>query len=197
MFDSKTWYPRLADVPGVEFAGSPGVKREGLRNASVRPSKTQWGLSWEYRGMSTSASPSKEHIQDQLPDLPTPTLARKVWEALELPGTLADWHFLLMNASGTLWSRRRNEPGALLLCETFGSLDVQLAAAHPNEFLVDRSEPARGYLSVPTFDVLINLYRAADALPRALEVATVASTFGGDKHPKAAAELAALIRAGL
>lgn len=44
MFDEDRWYPRMADIPGIEFGGSPGVDRRKLRGADVRATKGSYGL---------------------------------------------------------------------------------------------------------------------------------------------------------
>jgi hypothetical protein len=193
VFDDTTWYPRLADVPDISFAGSPSVDRRRLSRAVMRPSVSEWGLTWEDSSQMSSASPASEHIEEQLDSLPTDELVLKTWETLELPGVLSDWHFVLQNAAQTLWRRRKTEPSALAACEEFARIDVELAAAYPRQFMIDAADPTRGYLSILTFDVLIKLYRAIDALPQALNIAKTAAAFKADRYDKIAGELSAVL----
>lgn len=196
MFDDDRWYPRLADMPGVEFAGSPGVDRTRLRGADVRPSKGSYGLEWPERNGQWQ-SPASGHLPDDWTSRTTEKLARGVWECLELPGTLGDWHFVLQAALSELWRRRHTEPAALNLCEQFCLIDLELAKARPQAFAINAGKPEEGYLAVRAFDLLTRMYRAMDDLARAIAVARHAEQWRNQSLGKAADEMQALLEAGL
>ena len=71
------WYGRLADIPGTNYSGSPGVQRTRLPNHNLKPEiqhydfggRQQEYLSWNYRdGTSSSASPAKNWESQPLPE---------------------------------------------------------------------------------------------------------------------------------
>ncbi len=196
MFEEDRWYPRLADMPGVVFAGSPGVQRSKLRGSNTRPRKSQWGLEWPEQNGEWS-SPAQNH-RKEFAELTTAQLAKNVWECLELPGTLSDWHFTLQDAVGELFRRRHIEPAALFLCEQFALIDLQLTHARPQAFLIDGERSNTGtYVSVTGMNTLVRIYRASDDLPQAIEIARHAESWGNVSLSKAADEMQALLDAGL
>lgn len=196
MFDETTWYPRLADVPGMDFAGSPGVDRSKLRRANLRPTKEYGSLFWETKDGESSASPAYEHV-DSGREVSTRTVVKKTWEALELPGVVSDWHFLLMNTARVLWNQRTTEPEYLAECETFCRLDLQLVALFPQQFRLDKRgdqrDDDREYLSIPTFPTLVKLLRGVDDLEGALEVARTGARFNPETLGRHVVELEALL----
>jgi hypothetical protein len=193
VLDETTWYPRLGDVPGVNFTGSPGIDRSKLRDAKKRPTKTSYGLDWETRDGSTSASPVHEHTySDQ--EVSTKTLVKRTWEALELPGVVSDWHFLLMNTVRTLWNQRAAEPQFLADCEAFCRLDLQIITSHPHLFALDKRDDGPEYLSLPTIPILVKLLRACDDLDEALAVARTGVRFNPETLDRPIAEIEALLQ---
>lgn len=192
MFDETTWYPRLADVPGLDFAGSPGVDRSKLRQANKRPTKEYGSLFWETPDGGTSAAPASEHVASSR-DLTTRMLVKRTWEALELPGLVSDWHFLLMNTARVLWNQRSVEPEFLAECETFCRLDLQLVTLFPQQFAFEKRDDGREYVSIPTFPTLVKLLRGLDDLDGALEVARTGARFNPDALDRHVAELEALL----
>lgn len=197
MFDEDRWYPRLADMPGVAFTGSPGVQRSKLRGSTTRARKADWGdgLDWPERN-GEWGSPAQAHRQD-FAELSTDRLVRNVWECLELPGTLGDWHFTLQDAAGELFRRRHSEPAALRHCEQFALIDLQLTQARPQAFLIDAAKSDSGYVGVTSLNVLMRVYRAMDDLPSAVEISRRAESWGNESLGKAAEEMQALLDAGL
>jgi len=191
--DETTWYTRLGDVPGINFAGSPGIDRRKLRDANKRPRRTSYGLEWETGDGSTSASPVHEHTYSDR-EVSTKILVKRTWEALELPGVVSDWHFLLMNTVGTLWKQRAAEPEFLIDCEAFCRLDLQIVTSHPHLFAVDQRDDGREYLSLPTIPTLVKLLRTCDDLVEALQVARIGARFNPDALDRPVAELEALLQ---
>lgn len=200
MFDDDRWYPRLADLPGMTFGGSPGIDRAKLRGSDARPRRREYDfgvvLEWPERN-GESNSPASAHRQDEWAGLSTKRLAKNVWESLELPGTLGDWHFTLQDAVSELWRRRHTEPAALRLCEQFARIDLEMARARPEAFALEPGRSDQGYVAVRAFDLLVRMYRAMDDLPRAIHIARHAETWGNQVLGKAADEMQALLDAGL
>src|SRR5438128_2270202 len=99
------WFKRLADVPDVGYPGSPGIDRRTLLGHDDQPKLEVWSdldgrqhewLNWPLRGVpdgSTSASPASEHARELEDDASAEGILRNLYEALELPGTLSDYHF--------------------------------------------------------------------------------------------------------
>jgi hypothetical protein len=170
------WYPRLGNVPGISFAGSPGVNRSTLPDASKRPSLQYGTLYWETADGTTSASPAHQ-VTYADGDVDAKTLVKRTWEGLELPGVVTDWHFLLMGTASALWNKRRTDPEFLTECEAFCRLDLQVVATHPDLFIVDRESDHPEYLSIPSFTILVKLLRAVDDLHEALRIAREGAKF--------------------
>jgi hypothetical protein len=175
VYEDVRWAPRLADVPGIAFTGSPGVDRTKLKHHALRPTKEYGSLSWETRNGWTSEAPAAAHRGER--DIKPATLIRRTWEALELPGTAADWHYTLLDTTGQLWRLRTREPDHLAVCEQFCRIDIDLVRIRPEPFW--RGETARdGFVSLPTFGILIKLLRAVDDLDEALAYARLGLQFG-------------------
>jgi hypothetical protein len=169
------WYLRMADIPKLAFTGSPGVARERLPGARLKPAKAEHGsLMWSTPGGMTSASPVQTHGEAGLQGMALPELVRHTWEALELPGTPMDYHFALQNTVEGLWRRRRAEPSALAELEMFARLDIDLAEADPRAVsFVDAGAPDGGWTFVRmlTFGRLMTLYEREGAHREALDLA--------------------------
>lgn len=190
MREDTQWYPRLGDVPGISFAGSPGVNRSTLPEANRRPSLQYGSLSWETADGTTSASPAHQVTYAER-EVGAKTLVKRTWEGLELPGVVSDWHFLLMGTASALWNKRRIDPEFLPECETFCRLDLQVVTTHPDLFLIDRASDRPEYLSIPSFTILVKLLRAVDDLEEALRVARVGAKFNSGSLDQAVAQLEA------
>ena len=105
------WFERLADVPGVSYAGSAEVDRRRLPGHNLKPrlqvfefdGRRHESLEWERGDMSTSASPAHERAFQDLREQATEAILRNLNEALELPGELKDYHFGIQTTAGALW----------------------------------------------------------------------------------------------
>jgi hypothetical protein len=172
----KAWFERMAAIPGVAFAGSPGVVREVLAGAGVRPDESYGSPMWPTAEGSTSATPASRHVPV---DVRGVELVTRVWEALELPGSAMDYHFVLQNAVDRLWSVRRADPESLELLEVFALLDLELMEAAPQavSFDGDADAPAR-FVRVTSVPRLIGLLEREGAVREALELARRLSRFG-------------------
>lgn len=174
----KVWYSRMADIPGIQFTGSPGVVRADLAEAGLRP-RTEYGyLSWPTSEGSTSASPASRRLSADVSGLNSDELVRWVWEGVELPGEPADYHFLLQGAVEQLWARRREHPDGLHYVETFGYLDLALIEAVPQAVMLDASTSTSGFVRISSLERLLSLLEREGALREALALSRRAMRFG-------------------
>lgn len=183
---SAIWYPRLADVPGLAFSGSPGVDRRRLRDHSTRPTvnrhefdgETRESLMWPTPDGETSAAPAARHLDaTQQTALALGPLLQGTWEVLELPGETLDYHFALQSTVGILWSKHRRDAAGLRALEVFARLDVALLAAQPLAFLPENAVDGR-YYRVTTFGPLLTILEREGAWREALDVVEVAVRVG-------------------
>ena len=98
------WYQRLADIPGLNYPGSPRVQRTRLPEHNLKPEihrsdfggRRQEYLSWQYRdGTSSSASPAKSWESQPPADATPGAILQHLYEVLELPGEASDYHFAM------------------------------------------------------------------------------------------------------
>jgi hypothetical protein len=174
----KVWYTRMADIPGIQFTGSPGVARADLAEAGLRPRAEYGYLSWPTADGSTSASPAHRRAFGDLSALDADELVRWVWEGVELPGEPSDYHFLLQGAVEQMWARRRENPSGLQFVETFGYLDLALIEAAPQAVRLDESDHAGGFVHITSLDRLLALLEREGALREALTLSRRAMRFG-------------------
>ncbi|MFF9795344.1 hypothetical protein [Streptomyces bacillaris] len=164
------WVERMAAIPGIAFSGSPGVVRKTLRSAKDRPDERYGEPMWPTPSGSTSATPASRHVPVEARGA---ELAARVWEALELPGSAMDYHFVLQTAVDRLWSDRRSDPDGLQLVEVFARLDLELMEAAPQavSFDLDVSGGDAAFVRVSSVPRLISLLEREGAFHEALELA--------------------------
>ncbi|GAA4145662.1 hypothetical protein GCM10022285_50820 [Streptomyces tunisiensis] len=104
-------------------------------------------------------------------------LIARVWEALELPGSAMDYHFVLQNAVERLWSTRRAHPAALELLEVFALLNLELMEAAPEAVSFEDMEAGK-FVRVTSVPRLIGLLEREGAFVEALAVARRLVRFG-------------------
>ncbi|MFE3032558.1 hypothetical protein ACFXKY_13025 [Streptomyces canus] len=158
----------MAAIPGVQFTGSPGVVREALAAAGVRPEVSYGSLMWPSTEGRTSATPASRHVPVEASGA---DLVCRVWEALELPGEAMDYHFILQGAVDRLWSGRRSYPVGLELLEVFALLDLELMEAAPQAVSFDTSSVPTSFVHVTSVPRLVMLLEREGAFAAALEVA--------------------------
>ncbi len=166
--DMATWFERMAAIPGVRFTGSPGVVREALTEARVRPKVSYGSLTWPSAEGRTSATPASWHVPVEASGT---DLVTRVWEALELPGGAMDYHFVLQGAVDRLWSGRRSYPDGLELLEVFALLDLELMEAAPQAVSFDTGSVPTSFVHVTSVPRLVMLLEREGAFTDALEVA--------------------------
>jgi len=184
------WFQRLADIPGVNYPGSPGVQRTRLPGHNLKPDLHQadFGgrrheyLSWEYRdGTSSSASPAKNwETQPQPADAPPQAILQHLSEVLDLPGEPSDYHFAIQGCFERLWSLRREHPWVMNEIEKLCWLDIRLLEALPDTLRHQQSDGTFFYARSIAFERLIQIYERNGYLAEALDVAQRAIRFHAD-----------------
>ncbi|MGW2871631.1 hypothetical protein [Kitasatospora sp. NPDC001225] len=169
------WFERMAAIPGLSFTGSPGVVRESLPGANDRPDESYGSAMWPTPEGSTSATPASRHVPREARG---PELAVRVWEALEIPGSAMDYHFVLQHAVSQLWADRRSDPDALELLEVFALLDLELMEADPQAVSFDFTDDEHSFVRVSSVPQLIDLLEREGALSEALGLARRLARFG-------------------
>lgn len=176
------WYSRLADVPGVSYAGSSTVDRTKLDGYDLEPErhesefdgKVRRSLSWPSAGRgSTSASPvhqrafggdkASAHVE-----------LRRLEETLELPGELSDYHFAIQGTAKTVFDGRGQDFALLEDVERLCWLDIALIEAYPK---IAEYEPGK-FFRVVGYELLMRLYEGEGYFAEALEVAERSARLG-------------------
>ncbi|HEY4036998.1 MAG TPA: hypothetical protein VGL94_23825 [Ktedonobacteraceae bacterium] len=127
---------------------------------------------------STSASPTKQWTAQpqntRNGETTAQTRLRQLYESLELPGELADYHFVIQGCCSVLWGLRREESWVLAEIERICWLDIRLIQVYSD---IVQANNDQGFLSVLPFRYLISLYEQEGYLPEALQVAEIAVKF--------------------
>lgn len=176
------WFERLANVPGINYQSSPNIDRTMLPGYNFVPSESNLdshSLSWPcFSGGKTSASPAAQYIKDQRETSPDVVLLN-LYEMLELPGIMSDYHFGIQSSLDRLWSFRLKKPEFYAYIEWFYWLNIRLLQAYPSMFndIFDDYFPR-----ISAFHRLIVLYESQGLLQKALEVAKISIQF--EQNPK-------------
>ena len=182
------WYSSLAEVPKLGYESNPSVERTRLPGYGAKPrieryeweGKRRQALWWTVKGNSSSAAPAVQLESSPRPgETPAQTALRHCHEALELPGTLSNYHFIIQGAHEAIWKYRRQEPWVVEETERLCWLDLNLIRAYPEAITFDEYSNDE----MPRFPVVLGLYRlirlyeAEGYLQEALEVAKLAVEF--------------------
>ena len=179
------WFRRFSEVPGVRYKGNPGLYRPQLPEHATLPrsgSHEIVGMHRDYVSWpmlfgtgTTSASPVKQWTtQPRSGESPALTRLRQLYESLELPGELLDYHFAIQGCCSELWRLRQEEPWIFAELERLCWLDIRLIQAYPDIVQVKNE---RAFLLVTTLQHLIALYEQEGYLYDALQVAEIAALF--------------------
>ncbi len=168
------WYRRVADVPGVGYAGDPSlVAHHPERGATPKVHRLEDSppsLSWSRRdGCGGSSSPAREFGLNEHGPETTQELRVRVLTAIELPGEAMDYHFILMGAGEALWKRRADHPEDLALAEWCWWLDVRVMEAHPEMMRISPEKDE--FRSAPTFDRIVSILVREGHIDEALAAA--------------------------
>ena len=173
------WFPRFADVPGVSYQTPANVDFSRLRHRHDRPEVHRYaGMEPSLWWGDSSRAPAAGHVLEDPRKAATARILRTLAEALELPGEPSDYHFLIQNALGLLWSRRSAEPILFAELERLGWLDLQLIDAFPDTIRYEHRDGGIQSFRVEAFEWLLSLYITEGALADAARVLELADRHG-------------------
>ncbi len=133
------WFRRLAEIPGVFYAGSLRVDRGSLPGRDIEPTIEAYdfdggGQVYMRRPRSdeqSSASPASRHAySEEISALPCEALLRRLEEALELLGEPRDYHFIMATYCEEAYKRRKeyllvlDPEGAHAAWSTIGAVEL-------------------------------------------------------------------------
>ncbi|MEK6282525.1 MAG: hypothetical protein AABN95_19360 [Acidobacteriota bacterium] len=193
------WFPRLGDVPGIEYVNK-AVDRTRLLGHDAVPRIEQFefdgrvheSMYWPTKDGSTSASPAKTWETKPLEgETAGQTVLRQLRESLELPGTLTDYHFAIQHGHDELRANAREESWVFEEVERLCWLDIKLIEQYPETItlepitiqdeemakLATERRRERRFFAVSAFHQLIGLYEREGYLNEALEIAKIAERF--------------------
>lgn len=183
--NDEVWFPRFAEIPGIKYEPPKGLDFSYLPGRGKVPEisyynfdgKRHKSMMWNYGATSSSASPAKEWKTTPRPgENEAKTLLRQLYETLELPGTLSDYHFALQHTHGDLKNHIGQESWVLPEIEKLCLLNIQLFDKHPETITYETDEGTR-FFGVTAFRSLLDIYENEGYLREALEVAKIAVRF--------------------
>ena len=181
----ENWFPRFAEIPGIEYAPPAGLDFSDLPGRGKIPEisyydfdgKKRKSIMWKYEDVASSASPAHDWKTAPRPgESESTTLLRQAYETLELPGTLSDYHFALQRTHDELHRFVGKESWIPAEIEKLCRLNVRLLETHPETISYENDEGIH-YARVTAFHRLINLYENEGYLREALEIAKIAIRF--------------------
>lgn len=181
----ENWFPRFAEIPGIEYTPPAGLDFSGLTGRGKIPEisyynfggKKRKSIMWKYGDVSSSASPAHDwKTAPRQGESEATTLLRQAYETLELPGTLSDYHFALQRTHDELNGFIGKEIWIPAEIEKLCRLNVRLLETHPETISYENDEGIH-YARVTAFNRLIGLYENEGYLREALEVAKIATRF--------------------
>jgi hypothetical protein len=115
-------------------------------------------------------SPAKRHVFNDpfsdASDLTVEQILVQIKEVLELPGTLADYHFAIQKAHGALYGKRRHSIGILEEFAWLCLVDIRLVETYPEVI-----QSGESTYRVTAFERLLSLYETEGYIYEAIEVA--------------------------
>jgi hypothetical protein len=183
--DDKNWFPSFAAIPEIEYIAPKGLDFSHLAGMKITPEisyynfdgKRRKSIMWNYNKTSSSASPAHGWTATPRPgESESLTLLRQVYETLELPGKLSDYHFALQRTHGELCKFIGKESWVAGEIEKLCKLNIQLLEKYPETISYENEEGIH-YARVTAFNRLISLYENEGYLREALEVTKLATKF--------------------
>lgn len=177
------WLPRLADDPRIQYAPPLVVDRRRLPGHGTQPragrlvlDDQEPFLEWPGQDGWERSSPADRWgcITEGREEDPTRIFTRLV-EALELPGTPSDYHFLVQGGAESLWQHRRQHPWVLPVVEQFAWVSVRLAFTYRDTLRLNDTMP----LPVLAFGRLVGLYAREGWVREAAHVMALAEQYTG------------------
>jgi hypothetical protein len=187
----RSWYPRMGDIPGLDYNPPSGVDPTTIPGWDAVPMKETIsefrgreivGLMWGDRRSATSASPANQFASSNFDTERSPQYAvAELWKGLELPGTPPDYHRLIGGVAGWLNAIRWKQPNVSAQLEQLCWLDVKLIQAAPGAIINEYAdEGVLDYYSVGSFYYLIEIYLDEGYVQDARAVGELAATFKQD-----------------
>ncbi len=179
------WFRRLAAVPGLRYEPQTLVDRSSLPRVEAQPEVVsrpvdgtfEETLFWPEPGGSTSLSPSRCWMEAGLAVLHSAEEVRqRLEEALELPGTIADYCQVLGDGIHALWAFRGTTSWVPEESERFAQLALRLFEQHTSPGL--RSDVTLHFALNVAAKRLIELRKREGYLRDALEIAQRAARLG-------------------
>jgi hypothetical protein len=181
--NDERWFPRFAEIPGIKYDAPPNLDFSALPGRDKIPrieyynfdGKRHVSLDWKSGDITTSASPA--HEWKTLPragESQAATILRQVYETLELPGILSDYHFAIQHAHEALRKYVGKEIWAPAYIEKLCLLDVQLLDKYPETIVFESIKDEIHYARASAFARLIDLYEKEGYLRDALQIAKIA-----------------------
>ena len=188
--DDEKWFPRFAEIPGInyetpknlEFAYLPGRGKTPEISYYDFDGKRRQSIMWKYGDIRSGASPAREwKTVSREGESEASKLVRQIYEILELPGTLSDYHFALQRTHDDLNGFIGREAWILTEIEKLCLLNARLLDTHPETISYENDQGIH-YFRVTALNKLIKLYETEGYLHDALEIAQIAVKFGyGDE----------------
>lgn len=183
--EDEKWFPRFAEIPGIKYEPPKGLDFSNLPGRGKVPEissyefdgKRRKSIMWKYDETSSSASPA--HGWETVPragESEALTLLRQVYETLELPGMLSDYHFALQRTHDGLRKYIGQESWVLSEIEKLCWLNIRLLENYPETISWENDDGVH-FARVSAFNRLIGLYENEGYLRDALEVAKIAVKF--------------------
>src|SRR5258708_4417745 len=169
------WFRSFSEVSGIGYKGNPSVYCPQLPEHATLPKSGSYeiaGVRHEYSSWpmlfgtgTTSASPVKQWTtHPRSGESPAQTRLRQLYESLELPGELLDYHFAIQGCCSELWRLRLEEPWVFAEIERLCWLDIRLIQTHPDIVQVKNE---REFLLITTMQHLMALRSTGVDLPSA------------------------------
>ena len=211
MSERYEWFDGLESVPGISWTPLVPVDVSRLCGARAwadvergpdfqgRPRlSVEWRLGTRGARFGGSGSPAHQHEEALASeeDLAPRDVARRVSEALAMPGTRSDYHFTMMAGWERLYSARQEEPSALRWVEALCLADVLLIELGPELVFPEHHwlQHEDTYPVFPAFERLSSLYQREGFLSPAVEIEYRCAALGS---PRAAGDDALARRTAL
>lgn len=183
--NDENWFPRFAEIPDIKYEPPADLDFSYLPGRGKVPEisyydfdgKKHKSIMWKYGDVSSGASPSHDWKTAPRPgESEATTLLRQLYETLELPGKLTDYHFALQRTHDELNKFIGKESWIPAEIEKLCWLNIRLLEKHPETVSYENDDGIH-YARVTAFNRLISLYENEGYLRDALEVAKIATCF--------------------